>query len=36
VHIISMQSVPVLQAGLGSESAIHGALVLAARAFQPI
>jgi glucokinase len=32
LHIISMQGVPVLQAGLGSESVIHGALVLAARA----
>ena len=31
VQIINMQSVAVLRAGLGSESAIHGALVLAAR-----
>lgn len=36
VHIISLQSVEVLQAGLGSESVIHGALVLAARALQPV
>lgn len=36
VHILSMQRVPLLQAGLGSESVIHGALVLAARALQPI
>ena len=36
VHIISMQRVAVLQAGLGSESVIHGALVLAARALQPV
>ena len=32
VHIVSMQSVTVLQCGLGSESVIHGAFVLAARA----
>jgi glucokinase len=35
VHIISMQRVAVLQAGLGSESVIHGALVLAARVLPP-
>jgi glucokinase len=29
VHIISMQEVSVLQAGLGNDSVIHGALVLA-------
>lgn len=36
MHIITMQKVAVLQAGLGSESVIHGALVLAARALQPV
>ena len=36
VHIISLQRVQVLQAGLGSESVIHGALVLAGRALQPV
>jgi len=34
VHIISMQEVSVVQAGLGSDSVIHGALVLAARELQ--
>jgi glucokinase len=32
LHIISMQKVAVLQAGLGSESVIHGALALASGA----
>jgi glucokinase len=36
VHIVSMQGVKVLQAGLGSESVLQGALVLAARALQPV
>ena len=34
VHIVSMQTVRVLQAGLGTESVIRGALVLGARALQ--
>jgi glucokinase len=36
VHIIAVQGVAVLPAGLGSESGIHGALVLAARALRPV
>ena len=34
MHIISMQEISVVQAGLASDSVIHGALVLAARELQ--
>jgi glucokinase len=36
VHIVNIREVALLQAGLGSESGIHGALVLAARALPTV